>query len=37
MFDSAIALLWQSKEIILVIIVALVLFMVLAIIARING
>lgn len=37
MFDSAITLLWQSKEIILVIIVALVLFMVLAIIARING
>jgi len=37
MFDDFIALLWQSKEIVAIIIIALVIFIGLAIVARISG
>jgi hypothetical protein len=37
MFDDFIALLWQSKEVIIVIGVALFLFIVLAVVSRISG
>jgi len=37
MFDSFIDLLWQSKEIIAIIIIALAIFVGLAIVARISG
>ena len=37
MFDDFIALLWQSKEIVAVIIVFLIIFIGLTIVARFNG
>jgi hypothetical protein len=37
MFDDFIALLWQSKEIVLIILAALLLFIILAVVARISG
>jgi len=37
MFDDFIALLWQSKEIILIILAALILFIILTIVVRLRG